>query len=95
MIVADDGNQQKLHPGGRQGPHVGFLAKLANLWRMREAVCNITTTSVVRKPDEYSLFVELPCGEVLEFSAAHDLRTRWGAQTETWPTGGRGDGDGS
>ena len=74
LIVADDGNHQKVNTlTGRQGPHVGFkLPSTQLLNRTKAATCSMTQTLQVCKPDEVSLFVEVPCGEELEFSAQHD-----------------------
>ena len=61
------GNQQKISNNYRVGPHLGFKVnkKILNyLYHLTKKF----KTMMVKKPDEISLFIELPCGEVIEFS---------------------------
>uniref|UniRef100_A0A6C0HU12 Uncharacterized protein n=1 Tax=viral metagenome TaxID=1070528 RepID=A0A6C0HU12_9ZZZZ len=57
-------NTQKLtHP--RVGSHLGFKVSKKTLHKLSTCKYN---SMIVEKPDETSFFIELPCGEVLEFS---------------------------
>ena len=67
LVVKPGGNNQKLNLDSNvQGVHVGFRTTLDKLEGIRHKVCNLTNTLAVVKPDETSLFIELPCGEVAE-----------------------------
>lgn len=56
---------QKLnHP--RVGSHLGFKVSKKKLYELYK-LCNYKAI-IVKKPDETSFFIELPCGEILEFS---------------------------
>ena len=76
IIVQEDGNAQRINPtSSRQGCHVGLrisssrvLRKLADKFSTKNTACIL----LINKPDELSMFIQLPCGEVLEISGKHD-----------------------
>lgn len=68
LVVKKGGNKQTLKNNKVQGPHLGFkLNSLKTFNSIYKNLCNITKTIVINKPDEKSLFVDLLCGEILEF----------------------------
>lgn len=68
LIIKDDGNNQKLITGKPSiGPHIGFKVKKSVLKYLIEITYD-EKIMIVNKPDETSLFIELPCGEVIEIS---------------------------
>ena len=67
IIILSIGNPktQKLnHP--RVGSHLGFKVSKTKLRELYQ-FCKYKSI-IVEKPDETSFFIELPCGEILEFS---------------------------
>lgn len=69
IVINADGNNQKILNKSTQGPHLGFVIKNMRSWkRIVNISSKITKTIVINKPDEKSLFIELSCGEIIEFS---------------------------
>ena len=68
LIIKNDGNNNKLISGQAQmGPHIGFRVNKSVLEDLIIKM-NDEKIMIVKKPDETTLAVELPCGEILEFS---------------------------
>ena len=42
--------------------------RLNKMNEIHDYICEITNTVIVQKPDESSLFIQLPCGEVIEIA---------------------------
>lgn len=51
----------------RVGTHLGFKVTRKKRVEMEKILCS-EKTMIVKKPDETSLFLQLPCGEIIEFS---------------------------
>lgn len=66
LVVKPDGNHQTIRDSAVQGVHLGFRTSNMRVEAIRRRVCELTKTIVIEKPDETSLFIELPCGEVVE-----------------------------
>ncbi len=70
LSISDKLNDNKIDfKHGRQVSHLGFKVSLKHLNIIRDNLCHIIPILKVDKPDEISLFIQLPCGEVFEFSA--------------------------
>jgi hypothetical protein len=74
VIIKEDGNQNKLKKGqGQMGPHFGFRVSKAVLEDLiirlqADRIVENDKMMIVKKPDETTFVIELPCGEVIEFS---------------------------
>lgn len=69
LVVKKGGHKQTLKNNKVQGPHLGFrINTISSFYRIYKAICNKTKTIVIEKPDEFSLFFKIFCGEVLEIS---------------------------
>jgi hypothetical protein len=72
IVIKNGGNKQTLKNNKVQGPHIGFkLKSLKTFDAIYKNICNITRTIIIDKPDEKSLFVDLLCGDIIEFSVKH------------------------
>ena len=71
MIILSLGKhifRKKFHVGdARVGTHLGFKVTPEKRRQMERLLCN-EKIMIVDKPDEISLFIQLPCGEIIEFS---------------------------
>lgn len=75
VVLKAGGNRQTLIDGNVQSVHLGFRTSPSHMERIQKSVCALTNTRLITKPDESSLFIELPCGEVVEIvGRAHDAK---------------------
>ena len=69
LVVSNGGNNHTVKNNIVQAAHIGFKLKSIKTFEdIHKKICNITKTIIINKPDEKSLFVDLLCGEVIEFS---------------------------
>ena len=69
LVVSNGGNKNTVKNTIVQDAHIGFkLNNIKTFDHIYNKICNITKTVVIDKPDEKSLFVDLLCGEIIEFS---------------------------
>ena len=68
LVIKPDGNDQRVAYATVQGVHVGFRTTPAHMEEIRRRTCTLTEVVVVKKPDEDSLFLQLPCGEFIEIA---------------------------
>jgi hypothetical protein len=69
IVVKKGGNKQTVKLRNVQGPHIGFRINSKMLFnKIHKSICDLTKTIIIDKPDEYSLFIDLSCGEILEIA---------------------------
>jgi hypothetical protein len=68
LVIKPGGNTQQLLDGKVQSVHLGFRTTIPALRQIHRRICSITDSTLIDKPDESSLFIQLPCGEVIEIA---------------------------